>query len=462
MSERASAYGETGVVDVERFSRLLRGRVVAPSRDGQGAYHWTGREWVRSRPRLIVQCRGPFDVIEAVRYANARDIRIAVWAGGEARSRFAPADDAMVLDLSRMKRVTVDARAGKIVADAGLSGEAFDEQTRRSGMAAPVGMEAGLSMAEATLDAEPGWLSRRGGLACDSLCAANLVTPQGDYVQVDEQHEPDLFWAIRGGGANFGVVTSFTYRAHQADPEVFGGSIVYPLGALGRVVDFYFEVAEQCGDEITLRLVLAEVSGRSACTLQVLSHQGREDSAVLAASLRRLAAPLADTLGVMPYPSFRQAIAMPGAEPGRWTHASRAIHLAADMLTPACKTTLWEWLERWPAEQCMITLEHLGGEIGRVQAAATAFPYRDARHRLLIGVLSREPEDTVAVMRYEFGLLSALGADPLRFAFDEPPGCRAHAWHAYAGNYNRLAHIKRIGDPDGRFVGNGLFDHLYR
>jgi hypothetical protein len=461
MGERVSAY-ETGVCDIERFSRLLRGRVFAPPADDRSPSYWNGHEWVRSRPRLVVQCRGPFDVVEAVRYANARDIRVAVWTSGEARAHRVPTDDAMVVDLSHMKRVFSDPRAGTVIAEPGLSGRELEEYAYRNGRSTPAGMVPEASIADATLDGEHGWLSRRDGLICDSLHAASLVTPQGDYVQVDAEHETDLFWAIRGGGPNFGIVTSLTYGTRAADEAVFGGSISYPLTALRQVLDFYFETTTQCGDELTLRLMLSELGGRSACTLQILSHIEAAENAALAAALRQLAAPLANTLGVASYPQFSQGALVPCATPVSWTLPPGACYVAPDWLTPAHKTTLLEWLERWPAKQCVVVLEHLGGKIGRIAAAATAFAYRDSPYRLSIGLISREAQDTMAAVRYQYGLLSALGADPLRYAFDEPPGCRGHAWHAYAGNYNRLASIKRIGDPDGRFVGNGLFDHLYR
>jgi hypothetical protein len=461
MGERVSAY-ETGVCDIERFSRLLRGRVHAPTVDGRSSLYWNGHEWVHGRPRLVVHCRGPFDVVEAVRYANARDVRVAVWTSGEARVRQAPVDDAMVVDLSHMKRVFVDRGTGTVIAEPGLSGREFEAYAYQHGLSAPAAMASDASIADATLDGEHGWLSRRDGLICDSLHAANLVTPEGDYLQVDAEHEPDLFWAIRGGGPNFGIVTSLTYCTRTADEQVFGGSIAYPLAALRQVVDFYFEASSQCSDELTLRLILADIGGRSVCTLQVLSHLAHEDNALLAAKLRQLAAPLADTLGVMPYPDFKQAVLVPYKKAIGCAPAPGLFYFEPDWLTPANQRTLTDWLERWPAKQCVITVEHLSGQISRIPAAATAFAYRDSPYRLSIGLISREPDDTVAVVRYQYGLLSALGANPLRYAFDEPPGCRAHAWHAYAGNYNRLASIKRIGDPDGRFVGNGLFDHLYR
>ena len=461
MGERVSGY-ETGVCDIERFSRLLRGRVFAPTAADRSSTYWNGHEWVRSRPRLVVQCRGPFDVIEAVRYANARDVRIAVRTSGEARAHHVPIDDAMIIDLSHMKRVFRDSTAGTIVAEPGLGGRAFEEYAYRNGLSAQAGMSAEESLADTTLDGAHGWLSRRDGLLCDSLRAANLVTPQGDYIQVDAEHETDLFWAIRGGGPNFGIVTSLTYGARAADETVFGGAISYPLTALRQVVDFFLDTSGQCSDELTLRLMLAKAGGRGTCTLQILSHLGREDNAALTAALRELAAPLADTLGAATYPEFRDAVLAPSTKPVSWTLAPGACYIAPDWLTSENKTMLLEWLERWPSKQCVIVLEQLGGQIGRVNAAATAFAHRDSPYRLSIGLVSRTPEDTMNVVHYQYGLLSALGDDPLRYAFDEPPGCRGHAWHAYAGNYNRLASIKRIGDPDGRFVGNGLFDHLYR
>jgi hypothetical protein len=459
MGERVSAY-ETGVCDIERFSRLLRGRVFAPAAADRASSYWNGRKWVRSRPRMVVKCRGPFDVIEAVRYANARDVRVAVRTSGEARHVLT--DDAMVVDLSHMKRAFMDPRAGTVIAEPGLSGREFEEYAYRNGLSAPAGMATEASIADATLDGQHGWLSRRDGLVCDCLRAANLVTPQGDYIQVDAEHATDLFWAIRGGGPNFGIVTSLIYGARAADEEVFGGAISYPLTALRRVVDFFFDTSGQCSDALTLRLMLAQVGGRGVCTLRILSHLTREENASLAAAMRQLAAPLADTLGATSYPEFRQAVLAPSTKPRSWTLAPGACYIAPDWLTPENKAMLLEWLERWPVKQCIVLLEHLGGQIARIDAAATAFAYRDSPYRLSIGLISRAAEDTLTVVHYQYGLLSALGGDPLRYAFDEPPGCRGHAWHAYAGNYNRLASIKRIGDPDGRFVGNGLFDHLYR
>lgn len=462
MRERRTGNGVAGITDIECFSRLLRGRVVAPPTNETDATYWTGRAWVRTRPRLIVYCRGPFDVIEAVRYANARDLRIAVRASGEEAIPSASADDAIVADLTPMKRVAVDVHAGRIIAEAGASSRAFDEQAYQNGLVAPSSMIAATSMADVTLNGEHGWLSRRDGLACDALCAANLVTPQGDYTQVDDQHGAELFWAIRGGGPNFGIVTSLIYRARAVQAEMFGGSVSYPINALQRVVDFYFAVVVDCDDEITLRLILAEVGGQSACTLQVLSRQSHGDNATLTAALRQLAVPLVDTLGAAPYPAFRQMLGMPSGRRVDWPPAAWVSHITADMSASAAKTAFLAWLVRWPAKQCVVVLDHLGGQISRIPNAATAFSHRDARFRLLVGLVSRAPQDGAAVAHFENGLLSALGADVPHDASRAASDRRIDACRAYAGNYNRLARIKRIDDPDGRLVGNGLFDHLYR
>ncbi|OBK30244.1 hypothetical protein A5634_16665 [Mycobacterium asiaticum] len=256
--------------NAELLRGKLRGRILLPdSADYDSARRlWNGR--IDRHPAMIVQCLGVSDVIEVVRFANAQTAPIAVRAGGHGVAGHAMIDNGVVIDLSALKGAFVHRESATAWAQAGLLGNELDHETQQFGLATPLGTVSHTGISGLTLGGGYGWLSRRYGLASDNLLAVDVVTAEGEFLRADHDNRADLFWALRGGGGNFGIVTSFHYRLFELGPKVFGGSITFPIADAKAVLDFYREYTHQCSDDVTMYLTFMH-EARSARVRRVIA-----------------------------------------------------------------------------------------------------------------------------------------------------------------------------------------------
>ncbi len=220
----------------------LRGRVVLPGDSGydEARHVWNGM--IDRKPAIIIGCAGVADVIEAIAYARRNKLSVSVRGGGHNVSGAAVCDGGMVIDLSAMKAIRVDPVSRTVRAEGGVTWGELDRETQVFGLAAPGGLISSTGIAGLTLGGGIGWLARKYGLSCDNLVSADVVTADGQLLVASPRHNRDLFWAIRGGGGNFGVVTSFEYRLHALGPSVMGGIAIYPMDRAGEVLRFYREL----------------------------------------------------------------------------------------------------------------------------------------------------------------------------------------------------------------------------
>src|SRR5215212_3004563 len=239
---------------VEEFKAGLRGELLRPGEEGYEEARMVWNAMIDKRPALIVRCAGAAEVIHSVNFARTNKLLVAVRGGGHDVAGTAVCDGGLVIDLSRMKGIRVDPARRTVRAEPGLTWGEFDQETQAFGLATTGGIVPTTGIAGLTLGGGLGYLMRRFGLACDNLLSVDIVTADGQLLPASTTENEDLFWGIRGGGGNFGVVTSFEYELHRVGPIVLGGLILHPLARAKEVVQFYREFTSTSPEELTTHL----------------------------------------------------------------------------------------------------------------------------------------------------------------------------------------------------------------
>jgi FAD/FMN-containing dehydrogenase len=281
---------------------------------------------IERRPGLVVRCSSSADISQAIRFAREHDLALSVRGGGHNIAGSALCDGGLMLDLSPMKSVEVDPGARTARVGGGATLADFDGAAQVFGLATPLGINSTTGVAGLTLGGGFGWLSRRYGLSIDNLIAAEVVLASGDVVRASADESPDLFWAIRGGGGNFGVVTSFDFQLHPVGPEVLSGLVIHPLDAARDVLRFYRDFLPTTPDDFSCWFVMrkapplpflpAEWHGKEILALAMCYAGPVEDGERVMAPLRKFGQPIADVVAPHPYPA-RQTILPPLLTPGR-------------------------------------------------------------------------------------------------------------------------------------------------
>jgi FAD/FMN-containing dehydrogenase len=452
----------TQALPLQALRSQVRGEVIAP---GDGAYDaaratWNGR--FDRRPAVIVRCEGAADVAIALDFARTHALAPAIKGGGHDYAGNSASEGGLVVDLSPMNEVIVDAVARIARVGAGARWGDVDRATQALGLATPGGTVSTVGVAGFTLGGGVGHLARRHGLACDNLVAAQVVTADGRVLRASADENPSLFWAIRGGGGNFGVVTAFEFRLHEVGPQVLAGQVIYRFEDAARVLRGYRDFMADAPDAIQcwaflLRLpplpVFPEaLHGQPVLDLLVFHAGDVEDAARDVLPLRRFAEPVLDAIEAQPYCALQQAFDAGMPKGQRWY--SRAHYLRA--LPDAAIETLLEHGARLPGEFTTVYLGGEGGAVGRIAGSATAFPHRDAAFSLHVFPGWSDPGDDADIMRWAREVHRAMaphatgGVYVNMLAEDESDRIGA----AYGANYERLAEIKRRWDPDNLFRGN--------
>jgi FAD/FMN-containing dehydrogenase len=435
----------------------LRGHVIRP---GDDRYDRARRVWnaaVDRQPALIVRPRDVAGVVEAVAFARTGDLPLAVRGGGHSPAGYGTVDDGLVLDLSGMKRLEIDADGRTARADAGLTWGEYNAGTHEHGLATPGGDVAAVGIAGLTLSGGMGWLMRKHGMTIDNLLAVDVVTADGQLLTASETENPDLFWALRGGGGNVGIATGFQYRLHPVE-AVLGGAIVHAATREG--LRAYADATASAPDDLTtitfvakappLPFIPAEAHG-TPVHLIIPCYVGDLDAGQrVLAPLRTLAGrtPIADTTGPMPYTSLYDLTAMSAVSR---PHAIRNAYLRE--LTDETIDIVLDFVGRATSPFGLVALRELGGAMARVPVDATAFAHRDkAFYVAADNAWDDEPHPEQHVAWTEAfwravaphtdgayaGFLGDEGDDRVRAAY--PPS-----------TYARLATIKRRYDPDNLF-----------
>jgi FAD/FMN-containing dehydrogenase len=437
----------------------LDGRAM--TRDSAG-YDLARRVWngmIDSTPALIVRCASERDVVTTVRLAGQTGLPLAVRGGGHALPGFGTVDDGIVLDLDGLREVRVDRERRVGFAGGGARWADVDAATSLHGLATTGGLISSTGVGGLTLGGGIGWLTRYCGLACDNLLSATIVTADGCVRQVDSGTDPELLWALRGGGGNFGVVTSFEFRLRPVG-QVTGGMMLFPLARIGQVGSAYREWADGLNDAFTTMLVCltapdiedlpTEVAGRPAVAV-VGCHVGGEDAAEHDLAPLRALNPVADMFEPMTYPHVQQMFDadMP---PGRRYYFTGVF---TDGCADGVLEVLADAIATCPSAGCEIDLHHMGGAAGRVPPDATAFSGRAAAFTANILAGWEEPFDDDAHRDWVRRTAAALrpfggGGDYVNFMGDARES--GDVENAYGGaRYLRLREVKRRVDPDNIF-----------
>lgn len=437
----------------------LSGRLLTPaSKEYDDARTiWNGM--IDRRPSLIVRCLNAEDVVQAVHLAAQRQLVLAVRGGGHNIAGNAVCDGGLMIDLSQMKAVHVDADQRTARVEAGATLGDFDRETQAFGLATPLGINSTTGIAGLTLGGGFGWLSRSLGLSIDNLISADVVTAAGNQVTASESEHADLFWAIRGGGGNFGIVTSFEFRLHPVGPEVLSGLIVHPLSAARDVLHFYRDFIRDAPEEFACWFVLRkapplpflapEWHGKEILALALCYAGAMADGESVAKPLRDFGKPLADVVAPHPFTVWQtilDPLLAPGARNYWKSHDFRELGDGLiDVLIDAARHI--------PDPQTEIAFAHLGGAIARVPNDATAYGHRDAQFVLNVHGRWADPMKDGECIGWARGLFDAAapfatGAVYVNFLTqDEQDRIRA----AYGANYDRLALLKRKYDPANLF-----------
>jgi len=442
------------------FAGALRGGLSFP---GEARYDEARTLWnamIDKRPAAVVSAAGASDVIQTVRLAAEHGLLLSVRGGGHNIAGNAVCDGGLMLDLSRMTSVRVDTKARTVRVEPGARLSDLDRETQAFGLATPVGINSTTGVAGLTLGGGFGWLSRKFGLTVDNLLSADVVTAAGELVRASESDHPDLFWAIRGGGGNFGVVTSFELALHPVGPQVIAGLIVHPFSAAKEVLREYRRLVAAAPDELCCWAVMRkapplpflppEVHGTEVLVL-ALCHAGDLASGEKAAApFRAVGKPIADVVGPSPFAGWQTAfdpLLTPG-ERNYWK-SHDFIEITDDLIE-----VLLRAVRELPSPQCEIFIGNLGGAINRIPADATAYPHRNVNFVMNVHTRWSSPsEDKTCVAwaraLYDAAAPFATGGVYVNFMPDDE--AKRVETGAYGGNYARLAKIKAKYDPRNLF-----------
>ena len=443
---------------LERLAPKLRGELIGPE---DTAYDEARAVWngmIDRRPALIVRCAGVADVIQAVRFAREHDLVVAVRGGGHNIAGSAVCDGGVVIDLSAMRAARVDPAGRTARVQGGATLGDLDHEAQAFGLATPGGVVSTTGVAGLTLGGGFGWLARKHGLAVDNLLSVDLITADGRLVTASGREEPELFWGVRGGGGNFGVVTSFEFRLHPLGPEVLFGPTVYRLEDAARVLrtyrDFAAKAPRDCcvwADLLTappLPFLPERHHGTKVLSLmQFWAGDMAEGEAVLA-PLRGCAEPIGDAVGPTPYTAAQSILDKTYAKGARnyWSG-----HNFVDLPDPVIDA-LVEAAAGMPTAQSDILVSQLGGAIRDVAPDATAYPHRDVTFLVTPGARWTNPaqdEACIAWVREAFATAAAHAAGGSYVNFIAETEGRER--DAYGVNYDRLAALKARYDPDNFF-----------
>jgi FAD/FMN-containing dehydrogenase len=437
----------------------LRGQLVAPDHPGYEAARqiWNGS--IDRHPALIARCTGVADVMAAVRYARASGLPVAVRSGGHSFPGLSVADGALVIDLSLMKGVRVDPETGVARVQAGVLLGELDRETQAFGLAVPSGIVTHTGVAGLTLGGGIGWIMRKHGLSIDKLISVDVVTATGEFVRASAEQNADLFWGVRGGGGNFGIVTEFTFRLHPVGPEILAGLIVHPFEDIKGLAKHYREFVARAPEDLTAWLVFrkapplpflpAEWHGREVVVIAFLYAGDVATGQRVIEPLRKFGRPVGEHVGPMPYAGFQQAfdpLLTPGARNYWKSHDFTQI-------TDAAVDVIRDFVSRLPSPHCEIFLAHLGGAGARVAPDAMAFSRRDAEFIINVHTRWEQPADDAACVGWAREFFSAMaphaiGSVYVNFMPEDETDRLPAAW---GPNYARLAGIKAKYDPKNLF-----------
>ncbi len=437
---------------VDRFMAQLRGQLLGPDEEGYDAARKVWNGMVDKRPALIARCTGTVDVVACVNFARQYELLVSVRGGGHNYAGKAVCDGGLMIDLSPMKGIRVDPRRRTARAQPGLKLGEFDRETQAFGLATTLGVNTDTGIAGLTLGGGCGWLGGKYGLACDNLILMDVVTANGEVLTASSAENEELFWGLRGAGANLGIVTSFEYELHPVGP-VLGGMVLHSLSKAKEVLRFFDEFSHMAPDEVTtLGLLLTAPDGTPAVAT-VACYCGPLDQGEKALKpLRTFSPPLADLIAPRAYVEMQTTFdqAWP---PGRlYYHKGHNIRA----LTDGAIETLMAYAQIMPTPVSSIYFQQVHGASSRVPASATAFPHRYHYYNSGVHPGTDNPTDCEKMIRWARECWEALKPFAERALYvnlleDALEEGERRVREAYGPNYERLLALKNKYDPTNLF-----------
>jgi FAD/FMN-containing dehydrogenase len=457
------ADGATAELDsaaLEGLRARLHGSLVLP---GSPEYDTTRAIWnamIDRRPAAIVRAADASDVVHAVGFARDHHLALAIRGGGHNIAGNAVCEGGLMLDLSPMKKVTIDAKTRRAKVEPGVLLGEFDRAAQAHGLVTPTGINATTGIAGLTLGGGFGWISRRFGLTADNLVGADIVTGAGTRLHASATENADLFWGIRGAGANLGVVTEFEYQLHPLGPQVYAGLIVHPFANAKTLFEAYRKITAAAPEELTIWVVLRKapplpflpesVHGKEVMVIAFCYSGDPAKGEQAIAPLRALGKPLGEMVAAMPFTDWQQAfdpLLTPGAR--NYWKSQNFLQLddgAIDAILAA--------VNKLPTEECEAFVGHLGGAVNRVSGDAIAYPHRDVNYVLNVHTRWRNADDDrrcIAWARDLFEATKPFATGGVYVNFMPEDETDRVAKGAYGKNYDRVASLKAKYDPTNLF-----------
>lgn len=446
----------------EELKSKLKGTVTLPGDSGYDSARVIWNAMIDRHPAVMVHCASADDVPHALKFAQAHGLEVSIRGGGHNIAGSAVCEGGLMIDFSAMKNVRVDAGKQRAYAEPGVTLADFDQAVQKHGLATPVGINSTTGISGLTLGGGFGWLTRKYGLTIDNLVSADIVTVDGKKRRVDANQNADLFWAIQGGGGNFGVVTQYEFKLHSVGPQVMAGLIVFPLAEAKQVLQKYRAFVATAPEELNVWVVLrqapplpflpAEVHGKDVIVLPMFYVGDLAEGEKLIAPLRGFGNPYGEHIGAMPYVEWQKAfdpLLTPGAR--NYWKSHNLTELGDDTLD-----VVIEYAKKLPSSQSEVFLALISGAANRVPAEAMAYASRDTKFVMNVHARWDEAAQDQTCIDWARAFFQAAkpyasaGAYVNFMTADETDRVAA----AYGANYARLASIKKKYDPGNVFHAN--------
>jgi FAD/FMN-containing dehydrogenase len=438
---------------LNNFRASLRGELILPNDERYDAARIIWNAMIDKYPAMIVRCAGVSDVIASVKFARANDVPIAVRGGGHNIAGSALCDDGIVIDLSGMKSVRVNPVTQTAQAEPGLTWAEFDHETQAFGLATTGGVVGSTGIAGLTLGGGVGWLHAKYGLTADNLISADVVLADGSFARASATENEDLFWGLRGGGGNFGIVTSFEYQLHPLT-QVLAGPVFHPAERAPEVLRFYREFTASLPDELSVYTgFLTDPEGNRLIGMVVNYVGDIEEGERLIRPLREFGPPVADMIAPIPYTALQAMFdaAFPPAMQNYWKSG-----FMKDLSDEALDTIV-KFAVAPPSPLSMVMIENYHGAYSRVPAGDTPYSNRDAHYNLLILGCWGDPAQSDTNKEWARSLYKAIEPHLSTKAFPNLMGQEEmadRAKDAYGANFERLVELKKKYDPTNFFRTN--------
>jgi FAD/FMN-containing dehydrogenase len=434
---------------IQEFAANLRGELIRSEDDGYDAARSIFNGMVNKRPAMIARCAGTSDVIQGVNFARTNNLLLSVKGGGHSVAGKAVCDGGLMLDLSSMKGIRVDPVRRTAEAQPGLTLGEFDHETQAFDLATTLGVVSMTGIAGLTLGGGLGWLNGKHGLACDNLLSADVVTADGQLLTASAEENEDLFWGIRGGSGNFGIVTSFKYQLHPVD-AVLGGGLLYPAAKAREALRFYHEFASTCPDELSTLALLGRTPDGGPVVNIVVCYCGPLDTGEqVLRPLRTFGPPLEDNVQPIPYRALQSALdaAFPFGQQHYWK-SSFLKHLSDEAIE-----VMVRFVAEMPSPTSGVGLQQMHGAASRVPLAETAFPHRDEHYDFFILSQWADAADSARNTQWTREFFEAMQPFLESGVYVNNLGEEGEdrVKEAYGANYERLVALKDRYDPTNLF-----------